>query len=330
MLELGKNCENLSIMIPNFNGERYLAETIRSLQAQIKNISGAQIQILDNCSTDNSEHIARQLWGDRVSFFQHHENIGPIENFNACIAHADNEWIHILHNDDYLLPNAYNEFAECIDHCENTHTDASAVFSRSLFVDENSLWTGVTPILGPNIRGHYSYEPKHWHHCPLQYAGVLVSKQTYNDTGGFNTKRPVVCDWEKWWQLARNRNTFYTNECTSAYRAHPHNASSQLKRTGANISEGLDLLHDIVKSTTSTHDTEQTNSSFFNSLLHMAFSQTQECVQDRSSFLSNLKVIKEFPLSTLKRKLLLKIYIGYLYECSYNIRRKFIGKISIS
>jgi glycosyltransferase involved in cell wall biosynthesis len=72
----------VSIGIPVYNGEKYLAETLDSLLAQ--SLQEFEIVICDNASTDRTSEICRsyQAKDRRVRYFRNDQNIGAAPNFN--------------------------------------------------------------------------------------------------------------------------------------------------------------------------------------------------------------------------------------------------------
>ena len=82
----------VSIGLPVYNGERYLAEAIESLLAQdYKNI---EIIICDNASTDTTSQICQQYQkkDSRIHYFQNPTNIGASNNFNRTFSLAKGEF----------------------------------------------------------------------------------------------------------------------------------------------------------------------------------------------------------------------------------------------
>jgi glycosyltransferase involved in cell wall biosynthesis len=72
----------VSIGIPVYNGEKYLAESLESLLAQ--SLTDFELIVSDNASTDRTPEICRhyQALDSRVRYFRNQENIGAALNFN--------------------------------------------------------------------------------------------------------------------------------------------------------------------------------------------------------------------------------------------------------
>jgi len=93
------NTPLVSIIIPVFNSEKYLADTITS--ALLQTWTNIEIIIVDDSSTDRSLNIARQFNDDRIRVFEQ-KNKGASAARNRGLAEAKGEYIQFLDADDVL------------------------------------------------------------------------------------------------------------------------------------------------------------------------------------------------------------------------------------
>src|SRR5437667_12904384 len=91
----------VSVIIPAFNAETYIAEALRSVAGQT--YDDWDVVIADDRSTDKTVEIAKGF-GERVKVVEHHENAGPATARNTAVAHSDGELLAFLDADDYWLP----------------------------------------------------------------------------------------------------------------------------------------------------------------------------------------------------------------------------------
>lgn len=96
--------EKLSVIIPVYNGEKYLAEAVASAKEQ-RWPGGTEIVIVDDGSTDGTLPLARTL-GD-VVFTQ--PRGGAAKARNAGVGAASGAWIMFLDADDVLTEHAAEE-----------------------------------------------------------------------------------------------------------------------------------------------------------------------------------------------------------------------------
>jgi glycosyltransferase involved in cell wall biosynthesis len=90
----------LSVGLPVYNGESYVAESIEALLGQT--FADFELIISDNASTDGTGDICRQYekTDSRVSYFRQPRNVGLAPNHNFCVEHARGELFKWAANDD--------------------------------------------------------------------------------------------------------------------------------------------------------------------------------------------------------------------------------------
>src|SRR3982751_3050681 len=89
----------VTVCVPMYNGERYLAECIESILAQT--YTDFQLLLVDDCSTDATRSIAESYAAadSRVRLIVNHTNLGLVGNWNRCIELATGEWIKFVFQD---------------------------------------------------------------------------------------------------------------------------------------------------------------------------------------------------------------------------------------
>jgi glycosyltransferase involved in cell wall biosynthesis len=96
----------LSIGVPVYNGERYLAEALESALGQEH--PNLEVLIADNASTDSTPDICRRFEADsRVQYARSPETSDPIANFGRVLGMARGEYFTWLAHDDVLTSPAY-------------------------------------------------------------------------------------------------------------------------------------------------------------------------------------------------------------------------------
>ncbi len=99
-----------SIIIANFNGEKYLETCLNSvLKSSYKNF---EIIIIDDASTDQSLDILIRYksGGPKVIILENKKNIGPAASRNKALRNAKGSVIVFLDNDTEVTPSWLNEF----------------------------------------------------------------------------------------------------------------------------------------------------------------------------------------------------------------------------
>lgn len=99
----------LSIVIPAYNAEKYIEETIESALTQT--LADCEIVLVDDGSTDKtSEIIERYTAHPNVHAFGYGVNRGAPHAYNHGILHSRGRYVMFLDSDDVLLP----EYAQCV------------------------------------------------------------------------------------------------------------------------------------------------------------------------------------------------------------------------
>jgi glycosyltransferase involved in cell wall biosynthesis len=105
----------VSIGLPVYNGDNYLAKAIESLLAQ--SLSDFELIICDNASTDGTEAICREyaLRDDRVRYHRNASNLGASPNHNLTVGLARGELFKSASHDDIYRPTFLEKCVEVLD-----------------------------------------------------------------------------------------------------------------------------------------------------------------------------------------------------------------------
>lgn len=122
----------LSIGLPVYNGERYLASSLDSLLSQT--FGDFELIISDNASTDGTADICRDYAArdGRISYFRHSVNGGLASNHTFCFDRAIGELFKWVSHDDLYRP-------ELLEHCVkelDAHPEAVLAHSWTTTIDE--------------------------------------------------------------------------------------------------------------------------------------------------------------------------------------------------
>ena len=132
------NAESLvTIGIPVYNEENYLAETIESAINQT--YQTIQIIISDNCSTDRSFEIAQKYaeQDSRILLVRQEKNIGALENFKFVLEQAKSEYFCWLGAHDIFLSSYIQQAVSILN--EKKNVGMTYPISRLIDVKGNQL-----------------------------------------------------------------------------------------------------------------------------------------------------------------------------------------------
>ncbi|TDL10056.1 glycosyltransferase family 2 protein [Mycolicibacterium obuense] len=94
----------VSVITPTYNSERYVAETIASLQAQT--LTDWELLVVDDCSTDNTYDLVQRIASDdsRIRLFRQEANSGAGPARTRALENSLGRYIAYLDADDIWFP----------------------------------------------------------------------------------------------------------------------------------------------------------------------------------------------------------------------------------
>ena len=131
----------LTLGLPVYNGERYLAEAIDALLAQT--FTDFELVVCDNASTDSTVEIA-QAYADvdpRVRVLRQPRNLGSAANHNTVVRLARGEYFKWVSHDDLYAPGLLQACIDVLD----SRPDVVLAHAWTAFVDENGTTINKVP-----------------------------------------------------------------------------------------------------------------------------------------------------------------------------------------
>lgn len=101
----------VTVIIPNYNGRRYIHECLDSLRLQ--NFKDFKIIVVDNASTDGSAEVIEEDY-EEVTLIRNDKNYGFSQAVNTGIQAADSEFVILLNNDAMCEYNFIEELVKGI------------------------------------------------------------------------------------------------------------------------------------------------------------------------------------------------------------------------
>lgn len=240
-MDISSNSHLVSVIIPAYNHERYVQETVRSIMEQTyRNI---ELIIIDDGSTDGTFNKITELEAECRKRFTNvvmktQANVGICETLNRLISLTSGEFLYLIASDDVAEPNAI----ECLIQCFESDDVVLAVGDNSI-IDSDSRITGwgkqreydtgeiiyyswweynchIRPELktiGDNF-GSYESLLK----GPYLTNGYLMRKSSVIRTGGYPAYG-MLEDWYMWLQLAKIGRFVFVDRKLLRYRWHEAN-----------------------------------------------------------------------------------------------------------
>ncbi len=206
----------VSIVIPNYNNEAYLAECLESVLKQ--NYAKLEIIVIDDGSTDRSNMIL-QNYESKINVIRT-DHSGASSARNIGIKHSNGEFIAFMDSDDIWMP-------------DKIHKQMNVVL-RS---DADLVYCGYQEIgLGnrtvhPNskFRGEcYKFFKEYPGISFVACGGVLVRKSILTKSGLFNEKfKGAAEDWDFLRRICLNGIVDFSHEVLFYYRRHSNSITGR-------------------------------------------------------------------------------------------------------
>ena len=219
----------ISILMPVYNGAKFLASAIDSALAQT--YPAIQLILVNDCATDNSaEIIARYLPDPRITYLQNAHNSGVATSRNVALQHATGSYIAFHDQDDLWLPNKLElQMAALQQHPEIglLHTRYARIDPEGrLFPEYNTLDQGAfgnpaaETVVGDVFEEIFISND-------IQPLTSIIPKTVLDTVGWFNPDLPGVDDYELWLRIARRYPIAHLQTITGYWRQHAAQQSKQ-------------------------------------------------------------------------------------------------------
>jgi len=103
----------ISVIMPVYNGEKYLKEAIDSILHQT--FDDFELIVINDCSSDSTEEIIQSYDDCRIRYIKNEKNSGVAATLNRGLDIAEGEYIARMDADDISLPQRFEKQAEFLD-----------------------------------------------------------------------------------------------------------------------------------------------------------------------------------------------------------------------
>lgn len=219
-----------SVMIPVYRRTRYLGQALESVLAQDPGAEQMQIEVVDDGSPSGEiEALVQALGRGRVAFFRQPRNLGLGGNWTACIQRARGQWVHILHDDDLVLPGFYARLRGAVEQAPAV----GAAVCRHVKVDEDGHWHWISPLERRTPGLLENWIERIGVSQRIQCPAIVVRRSVYEALGGFHPALFYALDWEMWKRIAAQYPIWYEPRPLACFREHPLSHSWHLVESGA-------------------------------------------------------------------------------------------------
>lgn len=207
--------ELVSVIMPSYNTEQFIRQSIESVLAQT--YENWELIIVDDCSTDQTDAVVAQFTDPRIRYLKNDRNSGAAISRNRALREAKGRWIAFLDSDDLWHPQKLEKQLAFMQEkgYSFTYTDYR--------IQLNGQWQPHI-ITGPKKVNKW----KMYNYCYFSTITVMYDREKIGLVQIADLKKNN--DYAMWLQIIRKSNCYRLPECLSYY----------IKREGS-ISSGSKL-----------------------------------------------------------------------------------------
>ena len=207
--------ELVSIIMPSYNTEQYIGESIKSVQAQT--YENWELIIVDDCSTDNTDTAVEPFLSDeRIRYLKNSRNSGAAVSRNYALREAKGKWIAFLDSDDLWLPDKLEKQINFMteNNYKFTYTDYKICLNGSWLP---YIYTGPSVVNKQKMK-NYCYFSTITVMYDRDYVGLVQIEDVKKNN-----------DYAMWLKIIEKSPCYRLPDCLSCYIKHDGSISSGSK-----------------------------------------------------------------------------------------------------
>lgn len=190
-----KNNPTVSVIVPSYNRADFLPRAIKSILSQT--FRDFEVIVVDDCSTDNTQEVARSFNDERIRYIKHDRNKGAGAARNTGIKDAKAPYVAFLDSDDEWLP---EKLEEQINRIRTLPDEIGVVYCDRTVIVEKTGRIIKTSI--PKAKGNAHAVILRY--CALASCSTLIRKNCFEKVGFFDETLPCLEDWEMWMRVSKH------------------------------------------------------------------------------------------------------------------------------
>ena len=269
----------ISVVMSVYNGEKYLAEAIKSILSQT--YKSFEFIIINDGSTDKSLEIIHhyQELDDRIVLISR-ENRGLIASLNEGIKKAQGKYIARMDADDSSLPTRLEEQVEFMEN----NTDIGISGCAVIRFGEN-----IKTLYGSLLKNNEAIKSELLFSSPFAHPSVIMSRKVILKYNLFYDNNFLHAeDFELWTRMAKVTKMANLSKPLLKYRVV---ASSITREANKNIEERY-LIHKKIFSTyckeLGTQNSEKENKLHFNIAIHERIKKQEIYFEELEKYFNKL------------------------------------------
>lgn len=200
-----KDRPEISIVMPVYNGERYLREAVESIIAQ--DFEEWELILVNDCSTDGTSAVMEEYQSrdGRIRVIHNETNQKLPRSLNIGFTQARGNYFTWTSDDNRYKPQALEKMYQYLE----LHQDTGLVFADMDYIDETGAKTGAVSRNAEEI----------WSSNCVG-ACFLYRREVAETVGGYDADLFLVEDYDYWLRIAKCYPVAHLPQCLYEYRNH--------------------------------------------------------------------------------------------------------------
>ncbi|MEO1429684.1 MAG: glycosyltransferase [Cyanobacteria bacterium J06633_8] len=293
----------ISVIIPVFNGEKTIKETIYSILNQT--FQDIEIIVSDDGSTDSTLEIINTIPDSRIKILSY-ANAGVSASRNRGINHAKGEYISFMDADDLWTPDKLELQWQALE----DNPEAAVAYSWTDYIGESSQFLKS----GRRIKANGDVFSQLLVTNFLENgSNPLIRKEALEKVGSFDESLPVAEDKDMWLRLAVNYEFVCVEKPQILYRSSINSLSSNLQKMEATSLKVIERAFSYPKADKFQHLKKQTISDFYKYLTFKAIEVIPTKGRNMTTIYFLWNYIKNNPKTIMDKKLMFIIVVKTLF-----------------
>ena len=211
----------VSVLMPVYNGSKYLSDAVDSILTQT--YTNFEFLIIDDMSIDNSFEILKSYNDDRIRLIKNEKNIGLSASLNKGLNLALGKYIARMDQDDISLPNRLEKQIEYF----KEHNDICVLGSWFKVISGDDPYQIKKEYRWPDDPETCAFLLYYFGNSPIGHPCVMFKKNEIKRLGGYNVKYQIANDLELWLKvLLSHKRICNVPICLFYWREHDTNTSN--------------------------------------------------------------------------------------------------------
>lgn len=220
----------VSIVIPCYNHEKFVQESIQSVIDQTYN--NIELIIIDDGSKDSSVvKIQEMIESCKERFvrfeFRSRDNVGLSATLNEALEWCKGKYFSAIASDDQMISDKTEVQVEFLE----SNKEVVVVFGGVILINESNEHIEINAGAGQ----FYSFEDIILHNYNLPAPTQMIRSESLREVGGYSPTL-FIEDWYMWLKLSQLGSIYALNNILCHYRMHYDNSSKNIiKMNGARL-----------------------------------------------------------------------------------------------